>query len=198
MTITYRLDDSLYVNMTNRCSNRCDFCIRNFGEGIGESGDLWLDREPTVEEASGDIIKNAGGCRELVFCGYGEPLMRFDDVVAVIKKVKPIINIPVRINTNGQADLIHGRETSRELAGLVDTVSISLNAPNAKEYEEVCHSDYGEKAYDAILKYAADCKKYVPNVVFSVVDVMDSEDIEKCRKIAEQTGVKFRVRKMIK
>ncbi|CDZ23297.1 radical SAM protein [[Clostridium] cellulosi] len=198
MTITYRLGDSLYVNMTNRCSNRCDFCIRNYGDGIGGSGDLWLDREPTVDETVQDILKNVSGCKELVFCGYGEPLMRLDDVIAVIKAVKPKIGIPVRINTNGQADLIHGRQTAKELAGLVDTVSISLNAPNAKEYEALCHSDYGEKAFDAILKYAADCKKYIPNVVFSVVDVMDKEDIEKCRKIAEDIGVIFRVREMIK
>lgn len=198
MTITYRLGDSLYVNMTNRCSNRCDFCIRNYGDGVGDSENLWLDREPTVDETVQDILKNVSGCKELVFCGYGEPLMRLDDVIAVIKAVKPKIGIPIRINTNGQADLIHGRQTAKDLEGLVDTVSISLNAPNAKEYEEICHSDYGEKAYVAMLKFAADCKKYIPNVAFSVVDVMDQDDIEKCRKIAEDIGVKFRVRKMIK
>lgn len=198
MTITYRLEDSLYVNMTNRCSNRCEFCIRNFGDGIGDSGDLWLDHEPTVDEVVSDIMKNAVGCHEIVFCGYGEPLMRLDDIIAVIKKVKPTLNLPMRINTNGQADLIHGRETANELAGLVDTVSISLNAPDAQSYDSICHSDYGEKAFDALIKYAGDCKKYVPNVVFSVVDVMPPNDIEKCRLIAQQTGVSFRVRKMIK
>lgn len=197
MTITYRLGDSLYVNMTNRCSNRCDFCIRNFEDSMSDSGSLWLDREPTVDEAAQDIIKNSKGCREIVFCGFGEPLMRLDDVTAVCKKVKPALNLPVRINTNGQADLIHGRQTAKDLEGLVDTVSISLNAPDAEGYEKICHSDYGEKAFDAILKYAADCKKYVPNVVFSVVDVMDKQDIEKCRKIAADTGVGFRVREMI-
>lgn len=198
LVITYRLGDSLYVNMTNRCSNRCDFCIRNYGNGIDDSGDLWLDREPAVDEIVEDIFNNVGGCVEIVFCGYGEPLMRLDDVVSVMKKVRSKFNIPFRINTNGQADLIHGRETSKDLSGLVDTVSISLNAPSAKEYDRICHSDYGEKAYEAILKYASDCKKYVPNVVLSVVDVMKKEDIEKCREIAEKLGVKFRVRKMIK
>jgi radical SAM enzyme (TIGR04100 family) len=198
MTITYRLGDSLYVNMTNRCSNRCEFCIRNFGDGISDSDSLWLDREPTVDEAAKSIIDNAAGCKEVVFCGYGEPLMRLDDVVAVIKKVKQKLDIPFRINTNGQADLIHGRKTAKDLEGLVNTVSISLNAPDAKSYDAVCHSDYGEKAYDAIIEYARDCKNYVPEVVFSVVDVMKPEDIEKCRKIAEKAGVKFRVREMIK
>lgn len=198
MTITYRLSDSLYVNMTNRCSNRCDFCIRNFGDSIGGSGDLWLTKEPTVDEAAADIIKNADGCREIVFCGYGEPFMRFDDCIAVIKKVKPVINKPVRVNTNGQADLITGRKTAPELAGLVDTVSISLNAPDAKGYDKICHSDYGEKAFEAVINYARDCKKYVDDVIFSVVDVMKKEDIEKCREIAQKAGVKFRVREMIK
>lgn len=198
MTITYRLSDSLYVNMTNRCSNRCDFCVRNFSDGIGESGGLWLDREPTVDEVAESILKNASGCREIVFCGYGEPLMRLDDVTAVIKKVKPLLNLPFRINTNGQADLIHGRETACELAGLVDTVSISLNAPDAHGYDLVCHSDYGEKSFDALIKYAQDCKRFVPHVILSVVDVMPADDIEECRQIAVSAGVGFRVREMIK
>lgn len=198
MIITYKIDDSLYVNMTNRCSNRCDFCIRNFGDGISNSGNLWLDREPTVDEVCDDIIKNANGCREIVFCGYGEPLMRLDDVIAVIKRVKPVINKPIRINTNGQADLIHGRKTASELEGLVDTVSISLNAPDAKGYDSICHSDYGEKAFEAVIEYACDCKKYLPHVVLTVVDVMPTEDIEKCRRIAKDAGIPFRVRKMIK
>ena len=198
MTITYRLSDSLYVNMTNRCSNRCDFCIRNFGDTIGGSDGLWLDREPTVDETTESILKNADGCREIVFCGYGEPLMRLDDVTAVIKKVKPLLNLPFRINTNGQADLIHGRETACALAGLVDTVSISLNAPDAQGYDHVCHSDYGEKSFDALLRYASDCKRFVPHVILSVVDVMPADGIEKCRQIASKIGVDFRVREMIK
>ena len=183
--------------MTNRCSNRCDFCIRNFGDGIENSDPLWLEREPTVEETTADIIKNAPGCKEIVFCGYGEPLMRFDDVTAVCKKVKSAIGLPIRINTNGQSDLINGRPTASELEGLVDTVSISLNAPNAQGYDQICHSDYGTDAYAALLNFAANCKKYIPHVVLSVVDVMKPEDIEKCRNVAENIGVSFRVREMI-
>jgi radical SAM enzyme (TIGR04100 family) len=197
MTITYKLGNGLYVNMTNRCSNRCDFCIRNFGDHIGDSDGLWLDHEPTVDETADDIIKNAPDCTEIVFCGYGEPLMRLDDVVEVCKKVKPATGLPIRINTNGQSDLINGRPTARELAGLVDTVSISLNAPDALGYEQICHSDYGENAYAALLDFAADCKKYIPHVVLSVVDVMKPEDIEKCRTVAANVGVNFRVREMI-
>ena len=197
MTITYKIGNSLYVNMTNRCSNRCDFCIRNNSDTVGDSGSLWLDHEPTVQEAADDIVKNAPGCKEIVFCGYGEPLIRLQEIVGVIQKVKPVLNLPVRINTNGQADLIHGRETAKELEGLVDTVSISLNAPDARGYEQICHSDYGEAAFDAIIRYAGDVKQYVPHVVFSVVDVMPAADIEKCRAIADKAGVSFRVREMI-
>ena len=198
MTITYRLGDSLYVNMTNRCCNRCDFCIRTDGDGITGSGNLWLEREPTCEEAAADIIKNAAGCSEIVFCGFGEPLMRLDDILTVCKKIKPATGLPIRINTNGQADLINKRPTAQELAGLVDAVSISLNTPDAASYDRVCHSEYGEAAFDALLKYAADCKKYVPSVTLSVVDVIPPKDIEKCHALAEKIGANFRVRKMIK
>ena len=198
MIITYRIKDSLYVNMTNRCSNRCEFCIRNFGDGIDDSGSLWLDHEPTVDEVCESIKENIKDCKEIVFCGYGEPMMRLDDLLEVIRRVKPIVKVPFRINTNGQADLIHGRKTAPELKDLVDTVSISLNAPTAVEYDDICHSDYGEKAFDALIEYAKECKKYVSNVVFSVVDCMNKDDIEKCRVIADKAGIKFRVREMIK
>lgn len=198
MIITYRIKDSLYVNMTNRCSNRCEFCIRNFGDSIDDSGSLWLDHEPTVDEVCDSIKENIKDCKEVVFCGYGEPMMRLDDLLEVIRRVKPIVKVPFRVNTNGQADLIHGRKTAAELKDLVDTVSISLNAPTAVEYDDICHSDYGEKAFDALIEYAKECKKYVTNVVFSVVDCMNKEDIEKCRVIADKAGIKFRVREMIK
>lgn len=198
MIITYRIKDSLYVNMTNRCSNRCEFCIRNFEDGISDSGSLWLDREPTVDEVCDSIKENVKDCKEIVFCGYGEPMMRLDDILEVIRRVKPTVKVPFRVNTNGQADLIHGRKTAPELKGLLDTVSISLNAPTAVEYDDVCHSDYGVKAFDALIEYAKDCMNYVPNVVFSVVDCMDKDDIEKCRAIADKAGVTFRVREMIK
>ena len=33
MTITYEVGNSLYLIITKRCSNRCDFCIRQNGDG---------------------------------------------------------------------------------------------------------------------------------------------------------------------
>lgn len=198
MTITYEIGDSLYVNITNRCTNRCDFCIRNNGDSVSGSDSLWLDREPTVDEILDDIRKNdLTRYKELVFCGYGEPLMRLDAIVDVVTALKRTSDIKVRINTNGQADLVYGEPTSHKLKGLIDVVSISLNNGNAENYDRVCHSEYGKAAFDAIIAYAVDCKKYVPTVIFTVVDVIPAEEIEACREISKKAGVSFRVRAMI-
>ena len=198
ITITYTVGDSLYVNTTNRCSNSCDFCVRSHGEAL--YGDLWLDHEPTKEEILADIERREPEkFPELVFCGYGEPTERQDDIVWVMRELKKKHpNLKIRINTNGQADLINGRDTTPELEGLVDTLSISLNCANAASYQKVCHSEFGEKAFDALIDYARRAKKYVPKVVFSVVrgSIPDS-DIDICQKIADDAGVTLRVREML-
>lgn len=198
MTITYTIGDQLYVNITNRCSNRCDFCIRQNSDTVGDSGSLWLKREPTPDEILADIRRrDLARFRDLVFCGYGEPTERLDTLLEVAKAVKAVSPIPVRINTNGQSDLINGRRTAPELKGLIDTVSISLNASDAEKYDRICHSQFGKKGFDALLAFAADCKAYVPHVVFSVVDCIGAEEVEKCRAVAQRVGVQYRVRKMI-
>ena len=198
ITITYTVGDSLYVNTTNRCSNSCDFCVRSHGEAL--YGDLWLDHEPTKEEILADIERREPDkFPELVFCGYGEPTERQDDIVWVMRELKKKHpNLKIRINTNGQADLINGRDTTPELEGLVDTLSISLNCANAESYQKVCHSEFGEKAFDALIDYARRAKKFVPRVVFSVVrgSIPDS-DIDICQKIADDAGVTLRVREML-
>ena len=136
--------------------------------------------------------------QELVFCGYGEPMMRLDDLVWIAAQVKrKAPNLPIRVNTNGQAELFYGPDAASRLQGAVDAVSISLNAPDARQYDEMCHSVYGEQAFDALLRFAEKCKAYIPSVILSVVDVMDRADIEKCRKIAAEIGVTLRVREMI-
>lgn len=199
MTITYVSGNNLYVNLTNRCSNRCEFCLRENTDRVGDSGSLWLDREPSREEILEDIGKrDLSKYGELVFCGFGEPFYRVDDIAWIAAGVRKISPIPMRINTNGQGDLINGRPTLPALRGLIDTVSISLNEPTAEEYQEVCHCEFGgERAFSAILQFARDAREYIPHVVFSVVDVMPKEKIEKCRKIAEECGGKFRVREYI-
>ncbi|MGE5577204.1 MAG: TatD family nuclease-associated radical SAM protein [Syntrophothermus sp.] len=189
--IAYSMGDSLYVNVTNRCTNNCTFCIRHTSPGVG-GYNLWLKEEPSVEEmlaAIGDPTR----FKEVVFCGYGEPLIRVDEVIQVARALKARYRIPIRINTNGQANLIHGRNVVPELAGLVDVVSISLNAESAEKYQSLSHSRYGPAAYQAVLDFARECAKYIPRVVLTVVDVPEV-DIEASRQIARDLGVEFRVR----
>lgn len=199
MTITYELGNSLYVNITNRCSNACEFCVRSKHDNVNGRDNLWLDREPTLDEIMADFGKrDLSKYDAVVFCGYGEPTERFDDMIEIAKRLKADHNITIRVNTNGQANLINGRDVTSELEGAVDVVSISLNAPSAGAYQAVCHSRYGEEAFEAIKDFAAKAKPYVKEVVFSVVDkTMPPEDIERCRRIAESCGVSFRVREYI-
>lgn len=194
MNIVYQYGEKLYVNVTNRCTNKCKFCIRFTPSGV-DGIDLWLEHEPTVEEIE-TALKNAGyqSYPEIIFCGYGEPLMRFDEVMEVCRKIRAESDVKIRINTNGHANRIAGRDVTPELKGLVDTISISLNAKNAKEYNDICVSDYGEEGFDEMLDFAKKAAAYVPNVVLSVVDILPKEDIEACRKIAADAGVQFRVR----
>lgn len=197
MTITYTVGDSLYVNTTNRCSNSCEFCVRSHGEEL--YGDLWLDREPTKEEILADIeARTLSDYKELVFCGYGEPTERLDDILWVCRKVKENNDVKIRINTNGHSDLINGRDTTPEFKDCFDTVSISLNCADAKSYQAVCHCEFGEESFDALIDFARRVKAYVPNVVLSVVrGAIPDSDIEICQKIADGVGVTLRVREML-
>ena len=200
MTITYEFEDALYVNFTNRCSNDCVFCLRNNHDDVNGEDNLWLDREPTLDEIKADFMtRDMSKYTWVVFCGYGEPLMRFDtciDTAKWLKKTYP--HIKIRINTNGQASLIEGYDVTSKLEGIIDSLSISLNAPNAKQYDKLCHSVFGEAAFDALLDFAKNAKNFVPNVTLSIVDHdLSSAEIEECRKLANDCGVSFRVRQYI-
>ena len=200
MCITYIVEDKLYVNITNRCSNRCDFCIRNNGDGAYGSDSLWLDREPTVSEIETSIFShNLLAFPELVFCGYGEPTYRLDDLVKVAKTVKEKYpNITIRVNTNGQSNLIHSRDTAPDFEGAFDIVSISLNTSDPEKYQKICHSVFGEKSFSSILEFAANVKNYVQNTQFSVVkQTLNAEEIEKCKEISSSLGINLRLRDYI-
>ncbi len=196
MTVTYKVKNGIYVNMTNRCPCACTFCLRQNGDGVYGSDSLWLEREPTVKEVCMSLDRwDLSQYDELVFCGYGEPTERLDDLLEVARYVKSRYAIPIRINTNGLSDLINGRETAPELAGLIDTVSISLNATNAEAYEKLCRPKFGIGAFDAMLAFTRACVPFVPNVVMTVVDVVTSkEQQEQSRAIAESLGAKLRIR----
>ena len=198
MTIVYRVGKGLYVNLTNRCPCACTFCIRRNGPGVYGSDPLWLAREPTVEEAVAAIdAADLSTCDELVFCGYGEPTERLDALLAVARHVRAAFpKLPIRVNTNGLSDLIAGRPTAALFAGLVDTVSVSLNAPTAEESVALCRPKFGAAAYEALQRFAADAKAHVPSVVMSVVGTPDMtpEKVAACRAVCDRIGVPLRVR----
>lgn len=196
MTITYVVNKGLYINLTNRCSNACEFCIRQNGDGVYGSASLWLEREPEFDEVMSSILEyDLNQFDEVVFCGYGEPTERTDLMIEVATAIKRISPIQIRLNTNGHGNLIAGRDITPYFQGVIDTVSISLNTSNAKDYVRVCHPEFGEKAYDALIEFARLCKTYVKNVILSVVDkTISPADIEECARIANETGVTLRVR----
>lgn len=196
MTITYKVKNGIYVNMTNRCPCACTFCLRQNSDSVYGSEPLWLEREPTVEEVCESIDTwDLSQYSEVVFCGYGEPTERLDDLLKVAEYIRSKSSISIRINTNGLADLIYGEKTAHKLKGLIDTVSVSLNATNKETYLEVVRPKFGIESYDAMLSFTKDCVEYVPNVVMTVVDVVTSpEEQEISRKICESLGATLRVR----
>jgi radical SAM enzyme (TIGR04100 family) len=196
MEILYKVHNNLYVNLTNRCPYSCTFCLRQSMNKVGESDSLWLEHEPTAQEVIQEFDKwNMDELNEVVFCGFGEPTEAFDVLKEVAAFVKSKFNKPIRVNTNGAGSLINGRDIAPEFKGLVDTVSISLNDPDAKKYNELVRSKFGEKSFDEIIKFAKECTKYVPNVVMTTVDTtITHEEEEQCRKICDEIGATYRIR----
>ncbi|MGB9802615.1 MAG: TatD family nuclease-associated radical SAM protein [Desulfofundulus sp.] len=188
--MAYPLGQNLYLNITNRCTNNCLFCIRHTTAGIGYN--LWLKQEPSPEEVL-KAVQDPTIYREVVFCGYGEPLMRLEAVIKIAEQLKKKGG-QVRINTNGQANLIYQKNVVPELKNLVDAISISLNAHSAERYLEICRPIYGEKAYQAVLDFTRSCVGQIPRVILSVVE-WPGVDVEKCREIAFKLGTEFRLRK---
>ncbi len=196
MTILYRVHNNLYVNLTNRCSSACVFCLRQNHDTVGDSDTLWLEHEPTYEEVI-EAFKDfpSDSYDELVFCGYGEPTIRFDLIKDVAGYVKKNFGKKIRLNTNGQGNLINERNIEAEMEGLIDTVSISLNNPDPVKYQELVKSRFGVQAFDAMLSFAREAKKYVPNVVLSTVaTTITKEEEERCAAICEELGVTYRIR----
>ena len=193
-TLVYALDGNLYLNVTNRCSNACEFCVRQ--HDTYKSYPLWLSEEPAFEDFLPLLEASLGKYREYVFCGYGEPLCR-PGLVAELGKWLRARGCRTRINTNGQANLINGRDIVPELVGALDEVNVSLNAPDADKYEDVCHSEFGKAAFPALIDFAHRCKDAGMEVVFSVVDSIPAEDVEACRRLAEREDIPLRVRAYI-
>ncbi len=194
LTMLYTVGNKIYVNLTNRCPCACTFCIRQNGDGAYGSDSLWLEREPTVDEVTAEFGKyDISKYTEVVFCGYGEPMERAEDVAFIGRYVKENLGLPVRLNTNGLGDKIHGKPTAAMLEGAVDIVSISLNQCDKEKYNAVTRPKW-EDGFDAMISFAADCKKFVPKVMFTVVDVIPPDDISRCKALAMSLGIELRVR----
>lgn len=196
MTILYKLGDNLYVNLTNQCPCSCTFCLRQTRDHMGDSGTLWLEREPSYEEVI-EAFKNfpEDSYKDLVFCGFGEPTERLDLLLKVADYVKEHFHKKIRINTNGLGDLIHGRDITPDFEGRIDCLSISLNTPDKERYLELTRNKFGIESFDALLTFAKNATRHVPEVVLSTVETtLSKEEEEKCRKICEELGATYRIR----
>ena len=189
--IVYNIRDSLYLNITNRCTNKCSFCVRNYTDFV-KGHYLRLEKEPSAEEliaAVGDPKRY----KQIVFCGYGEPTMRLDVVLQVSKALKEK-GANIRIVSNGHGNLINKENILPKLKGIIDAVSISLNVDTGKKYNNICRPDFGPDAFDKIKEFTLEAKKYIPAVEVTFLD-MPGVDIGKCKKIAAEMGIDCRIRK---
>ncbi len=203
-TLVYLLDNKIYINLTNRCTNNCIFCLRNDKDDVCGQ-ELWLDSEDfsaedvisqfrSVLNKAGDDFKN-----EAVFCGYGEPMLKLDilkNVALFIKQNYP--QIKTRINTNGHANFVYKRNVAPELVGLIDEISVSLNAPTSQEYNELSNPKF-DNAYDEVKNFIKSCSDAGIKTVTSIVENYKGRhlDIEACEKISNDLGAKLRVREWI-
>ncbi len=194
-TVSYQIRNSLYLNLTTRCTNDCVFCTR-LTRPVVQGYNLKLDREPSAEEvwAAIDDPKNY---EEVVFCGYGEPTLRLDVIKEVAKKIKDAGG-RVRLNTNGHGNVINKRNILPELAGLVDEVSVSLNTDTGETYDEVCKPLPGLRngIYEKIKEFIEEAKKHIPKVQATIVTQQDGVDEAVCEDIVKKEfGVDYRARR---
>lgn len=196
VTILYEVHDNLYVNLTNKCPCACTFCLRQTRDHMENSDSLWLDHTPSLEEVLREFGKfDMSKYKEVVFCGFGEPMEALDVLLETARFVKETYHKPVRINTNGLGDLIHQKEVAPLLKGLVDTVSISLNTPDAEQYMKLVRPKFGKDAYPAMLDFARKCTQYVPHVVLTTVaTTLTKEEEQQCALICQSIGASYRIR----
>jgi TatD family-associated radical SAM protein len=194
----YWLDDKLYLNITNKCSNRCIFCFRNFKRGVG-GFTLKLDHEPSVEDVLSELedALRMRAWKEIVFCGFGEPTERLDLLLELASWIrKHYGNVSLRLNTNGHGNMLNpNRDVAAELkAACVTKVSVSLNAGDEETYNEVCKPSFAG-AYAAVIEFIEKAK---PVLDVEVTAVTTPEiDIHKVEALTKQMGVKFRLRQCI-
>lgn len=198
----YYLGSSMYINVTNLCTNECVFCIKSATNSVG-GVNLILDEEnfsheDIIQEIKETFVDNTA---EIVFCGYGEPLIKLDIVKNIAKFIKENYpDVQVRVNSNGHGNLIHKRNIVPGLIGLIDKISVSLNAENADLYQELSKSGYeAETAYQAVKDFISECVKNGLDTTATIVTGYGDYkiDVEKCKKITEELGAKFRIREWL-
>ncbi len=190
-TIAYTLHGNRYLNITSRCTLRCAFCPKFNGSWEVRQYELRLREEPSVDEivaAAGDPSRY----REVVFCGLGEPTRRLEVMLDVAERLGGA-GARIRVNTDGLANLIHGRDVTAEFAGRVDAVSISMNAHDQATYDRHCRPRHPE-SFSAMLEFSRRIQRYVPEVVMTAIDGLPGVDITACRRLAEEAGALFRRR----
>lgn len=191
----YIYGGKLYLNITNRCSNRCTFCIREGRQGV-ENNHLWLTKEPSFIDMTAALEKyDLQKYGEATFCGFGEPVYNLETLIKTAKYIKEK-GCTVKLNTNGQGNLIHGRNIVPELIGVIDIISISLNAPDSEKYQQICQSRYDD-AYSAVLSFTKECVKYLPVVIMSKVDEGNKEENDACEQVCKNIGAEFRLREKV-
>ncbi|MEG0378666.1 MAG: TatD family nuclease-associated radical SAM protein [Eubacterium sp.] len=191
---TYKDKKSLYINATNKCNNRCTFCHR-FNRELDDSkmDELWLEHEPTKEEIlHAVLLRNPESYDAVVFCGYGEPTCRLDEILWVAEKLKENYQIEIRLNTNGLANTLYNEDITPRLKDKIDVVSVSLNAKNAQEYDALCRP-LAEDAFDQLLTFTKNAGRWTKTYM-TVIDSLPEEDIKACRKLAEDAGAELKVR----
>ncbi len=189
--VSYTLRDSRYLNITNRCSLRCAFCPKFNDEWTVQDYPLRLDHEPTLEE----IIAAAGNpeeYREIVFCGLGEPTLRLYTLLEAATRLRHRAK-RIRINTDGLANFVYGRDVTPDMEGLIDALSVSLNAQNEEIYNLHCRPKL-PGAYEAMLEFVKHAREFVPEITLTAIDGLPGVDIAVCEKIARDLGVNFRRR----
>lgn len=196
MEILYRVHSGIYVNLTNRCSAACTFCLRQNMDHVGESENLWLEREPTAEEVIAEFQKwDLSEFKEVVFCGFGEPTCALEVLLPVARWLKENTPLPLRLNTNGHGSMIAGRDISEDLKDCIDTVSVSLNHPDPKQYQALVRSRFGEESFAGMLDFAKKCAEKGIRVVMTTVDTtITHQEEERCREICREVGATYRIR----
>ncbi|NOR51855.1 MAG: radical SAM protein [Gammaproteobacteria bacterium] len=189
--LAYELHGNCYLNITSECTLRCQFCPKYNRTWEVQTYDLTLTREPTVAEVL-EAIGDPKRYREIVFCGLGEPTKRFDALIEIARKMKEQ-GMRVRVNTDGLASLVEGRDVTSEMAEVVDTLSISLNAHNEEIYNRHTRPRR-EGAFNAMLDFAKKAKAAGMSVTLTAIDGLEGVNIDACREIADNLGVDFRRR----